>query len=86
MMKHAGAATLDLLEPLMERVRVFSELKEKKRGSFYRKGRGFLHFHEDPAGLFADLSIGFKDIRMRVNAPDEQDALLIRIHEVLRGA
>ena len=30
-------------------------LKEKSRGVFYRKGRAFLHFHEDPKGLFADV-------------------------------
>lgn len=28
---------------------------EKTRGVFYLKSRAFLHFHEDPAGLFADL-------------------------------
>jgi hypothetical protein len=28
---------------------------EKKRGVFYFKSRSFLHFHEDPKGLFADL-------------------------------
>lgn len=22
---------------------------------FYRRGRAFLHFHEDPKGLFADI-------------------------------
>ncbi len=30
-------------------------LKEKKRGVWYRKSKAFLHFHEDPAGIFADL-------------------------------
>jgi hypothetical protein len=28
---------------------------ERKRGVFYLKSKAFLHFHEDPAGLFADL-------------------------------
>jgi hypothetical protein len=28
---------------------------EKKRGVFYLKSRSFLHFHEDPKGLFADI-------------------------------
>jgi hypothetical protein len=28
---------------------------EKKRGVFYRKSKSFLHFHEDPRGLFADI-------------------------------
>jgi len=54
-MKHAGAAALDQLEPLLARLRAIAGLKEKSRGVFYLKSKAFLHFHEDPAGLFADL-------------------------------
>jgi hypothetical protein len=53
--KHAGSATLDSLEPLLERLRATGLLKEKSRGVFYVKSRAFLHFHEDPAGVFADI-------------------------------
>ena len=55
-MKHASAPVLDTIEPLLAEIRALPGLKEKSRGCFYRKGRGFLHFHEDPKGLFADLS------------------------------
>ena len=54
-MKHAGAAALDQLEPLLAAVRALPGPVEKTRGVFYLKSRAFLHFHEDPAGLFADL-------------------------------
>ena len=54
-MKHASAATLDVLEPLLVALRAVPGLVEKSRGVFYRKGRAFLHFHEDPKGLFADV-------------------------------
>lgn len=54
-MKHATPATLDVLEPLLAQIRGSAGLKETSRGIFYRKGRAFLHFHEDPKGLFADL-------------------------------
>lgn len=54
-MKHATPATLDELEPLLAQIRRLEGLKEKARGTFYRKGRAFLHFHEDPKGLFADV-------------------------------
>ncbi|WP_374532723.1 hypothetical protein [Phenylobacterium sp.] len=54
-MKHAGAAALDRLEPLLAAVRALPGPVEKTRGVFYLKSRAFLHFHEDPAGLFADL-------------------------------
>jgi hypothetical protein len=56
-MKHAGPAVLDTIEPLLAQLRALPGLKEKSRGSFYRKSRGFLHFHEDPKGLFADIRL-----------------------------
>lgn len=54
-MRHARPEDLDRLEPLLARLRAFPALKEKSRGVFYVKGRAFLHFHGDPAGLFADV-------------------------------
>lgn len=54
-MKHASAAALDTLEPLLAHLRTLAGLTERSRGVFYRRGRAFLHFHEDPKGLFADL-------------------------------
>lgn len=54
-MKHAGPAALDTIEPLLARIRATGLLKEKSRGIFYLKSRAFLHFHEDPKGLFVDV-------------------------------
>jgi hypothetical protein len=54
-MKHITPAMLDTLEPLLGELRTIAGLKEKSRGVFYRKSRAFLHFHEDPKGLFADI-------------------------------
>ncbi|MEO8112954.1 MAG: hypothetical protein ABI655_01140 [Phenylobacterium sp.] len=54
-MRHARAPALDKLEPLLVGLRALPGLVEKTRGVFYRRSRAFLHFHEDPAGLFADL-------------------------------
>jgi len=54
-MKHAGEDAIATLEPLLELIRRVPGLKEKKRGIFYHRSSAFLHFHEDPAGLFADL-------------------------------
>jgi hypothetical protein len=54
-MRHARDEDLDRLEPLLAELRVLPGLTEKKRGTFYRKSRAFLHFHEDPKGLFADV-------------------------------
>ncbi|HTX49133.1 MAG TPA: hypothetical protein VME40_07065 [Caulobacteraceae bacterium] len=54
-MKHAGQAALDGVEPLLARIRDVGVLREKSRGVFYLKSRAWLHFHEDPAGMFVDV-------------------------------
>jgi len=83
-MRHAGAAALDRLDGLLQQVRRrHPQLKERKRGAFYRGGRGWLHFHEDPAGLFADLKVGGEWVRLPVNAATECAALLRRLEETL---
>jgi hypothetical protein len=43
-----------------------------------------LHFHEDPAGLFADLSTGPDFDRYPVNSREEQRALLTAIDIALK--
>ena len=54
-MRHARDQDLDRLDDLLVQLRTLPGLIEKKRGVFYRRGRAFLHFHEDPKGLFADI-------------------------------
>jgi hypothetical protein len=54
-MRHARPHDLDRLEDVLNELRTLPGLVEKKRGIFYRKGRAFLHFHEDPKGMFADI-------------------------------
>jgi hypothetical protein len=83
-MKHAGGRALDELEPLLRAVRRFAVLKEKKRGTFYLKSSGFLHFHEDPAGFFADLKIEGVYQRFRVGSADERRTLLHMIAALLQ--
>ena len=78
-MKHAGPETLDTLADFLDQIRQHAGLREPKRGTFYRKSSGFLHFHEDPAGLFADLKTGSDYQRFPVNTAAERRALLQRI-------
>ena len=75
-MKHATALALDRLEPLLAKLRRHATLKEKSRGVFYQKSRAILHFHEDPAGLFADLRTTGDWRRFGVNSVAERSALL----------
>jgi hypothetical protein len=83
-MKHAGAATLDQLEPLLQRIRACGGLREKSRGIFYLKSRAYLHFHEDPAGIFVDIrAADGKDFdRLKLDAAVEAE-LLTRVKTVV---
>jgi hypothetical protein len=84
-MKHATYAALCSLSDLLDRIRARDGIKEKKFGIFYRKSKSFLHFHEDAAGMFADLSVGADFDRYPVNTVEEQTALLTAIDRVLSG-
>jgi hypothetical protein len=84
-LKHAGAATLHALSDLLDRVRTKEGIKEKKLGIFYRKSKSFLHFHEDPAGLFADLRVGADFDRYPVNTREEWKMLLTAIDRALKA-
>lgn len=77
-MRRAGPQALDTLEPLLVAARKLPGLVESKRGIFYRKGRGFLHFHEDAAGMFADLKVEHDGDfeRFRVSPGVERKAFL----------
>ncbi len=78
--RHATDDALDKLEPLLRELRGLGDLKEKKRGTFYRRSKAFLHFHEDPAGLFADVRLGGDEFeRVRVSTAAERAQLLRRI-------
>lgn len=77
-MRHARDTDLDALEPLIVRLRGLPGLIETKRGVFYRKSKAFLHFHEDPKGLFADVrTVAAGDFeRIDVSAASGQDRLM----------
>ena len=56
-MKHASPTSLTALAAPLHEIRALAELVEKSPGCFYRKGRAYLHFHEDASGLFADVKL-----------------------------
>ncbi len=82
-MKHAGQKSLDELDGLLKAIRTRPGIKEKSRGVFYRSGRAWLHFHEDPAGLFADLQNGEGWHRFPVSLPAERKTLIAAIDQAL---
>ena len=84
-MKHASSDALRGLSDLLDQIRVKDGIKEKNLGIFYRKSKAFLHFHEDPAGLFADLKVGAEFDRYPVNTKREWNALLSAIDRALKS-
>jgi hypothetical protein len=82
--KHATPAALDQLEDLLVRLRGLADLTEKKRGLFYRRSSAFLHFHEDPDGMFADVKLDGDFRRFRVSTAKERAALVRKVRDALR--
>ncbi len=85
-MKHVGPDALDRLEPLLRELRLRGRLRERKRGNFTLGSRAFLHFHEDPKGLFADVRLREEFDRFAVNTERQRAELLRRIDRRLARA
>jgi len=83
-MKHAGVGALNALNDLLMNLRARVDLVERRPGIFYVRGRAFLHFHEDRAGLFADLRDRSDWRRFPVNCPDERVDLLAVVDRALQ--
>jgi hypothetical protein len=84
--RHATPAALDRIEGLLASLRGCEGLREKKRGTFYRGSNAFLHFHEAPAGIFADVKLaGVEFTRLRVTTHVEQRRLLGAVERALRA-
>jgi hypothetical protein len=82
-MKHAGPRTLARISPLLEELRAHPALREKRPGVFYLKSRAFLHFHDDPLGIFADIRLTDEFVRLPVTSRSQQQDLLERIDDCL---
>ncbi len=84
-MKHATLAALATLEPILQRLRAYPQLKERRHGVFYLRSRAFLHFHEDPAGLFADIRPPTEPdfIRLEIKAADAGANLIVLVKRAL---
>ena len=82
-MKHAGSAALAEIDGLLDRLRKLDWLNERSPGTFYRGSRSFLHFHEDPTGVYADVRLDVEEgfVRVRTTTRVEQDALMRRVRE-----
>jgi len=82
-MKHADDTTLDAIEHMLVQLRRFDGIREKKRGLFYRKSQAFLHFHDDPRGIFADVRSDTGWLRHRVSTRAERRRFLQLVKTLL---
>lgn len=73
---HAAPETLDLLDDLLTQIRTRPWLVERKRGIFYRKSAGWLHFHGKAGAVHADLKVGRDWVRYPANNRNEWRRLL----------
>ena len=85
-MRHAGPITLARISDLLRELRARTVLEERTPGCFALKSRAFLHFHDDPSGIFADVRLADEFVRMRVTSRSEQSDLLDRIDDCLSVA
>jgi len=82
-MKHAGPGTLARISPLLDELRARPVLRERRPGVFELKSRAFLHFHDDPSGIFADVRLAEGFVRLLVTSRSQQSDLLERIDDCL---
>ncbi len=79
-MKHAGDEALRVLASLLASLRQLPGMTERKPGIFYVKSKAYLHFHEDAAGLFADVKLNGNEFdRFPVKTRQERELLLALI-------
>jgi hypothetical protein len=85
-MKHATPETLEQIGSLLGELRRLPNAVERRPGVFYVKGKAFLHFHEDPAGIFADIKIGNDWQRFAVKGARSRSVLLKLAAQTLAAA
>lgn len=76
-------STLERLAPLLAVLRGYSSLHEVQATVFHLDGRDFIHFHETPDGVVADVRLAKGQVRMPAATEAEQAELLERIDATL---
>jgi hypothetical protein len=69
-------STTAILKPLLNFLRGYEILQETAGAKFLLKGQDFVHFHDDPDGLWADAKLSKGRVRMPVATPSEQRELM----------
>ena len=77
--------TRSTIEPLLMVLRGYPMLEEVREAEFYLKGRDFVHFHETPTGVIADVLLSKARVSMPVDTSGEQSDLLDKIESSLES-
>ena len=75
--------SLERIAPLLEVLRANAALREVRPTFFHLNGRDFVHFHEYPEGVVADVRLTTGVVRLPVSSLLEQAELLERIEDAL---
>jgi N-acetylglutamate synthase-like GNAT family acetyltransferase len=83
--RHATDDDLDHIEALLAELRGIPQLRERKRGSFSRGSRAFLHFHEDAGEFYVDVRLESAFERVKVTSATEQAEFLARVRGAIKA-
>ena len=64
--------TIEAFSILLYFLKSYEILNEVKPTNFYLNGKGFIHFHDEPDGLWADIFLSKRRLRMPANTASEQ--------------
>jgi hypothetical protein len=81
--RHVTDDDLDHLEAVLAELRGFPQLRERKRGSFSRGSRAFLHFHEDAGDFYVDVRLDTAFERMKVTTDADQAKFIACVRATL---
>ena len=77
-MRHARPDDLDRIDSLLSSLRTIDGLKEKRRGTFYRGSKAFLHFHEHEGDIVCDVRLAGPDFDRRIVTTTAAQTALVR--------
>jgi hypothetical protein len=84
--RHAGQEALNRLDAVLGELRRIEGMVEKRPGVFYRGPKAFLHFHEDPSGIYVDVRLRSEFERLRVETKAERASFIKQVRLCLAGA
>ena len=76
---------IEALSILLNFLKSYEILNEVKPTNFHLNGKGFIHFHDEPDGLWADIFLSKGRLRMPANTASEQADVIGTIEPTLES-